>query len=233
MSEPPDPKRLSDAAQPSELGRLLSSATRDVPADRQIAALAERLGGVLGPATPRGPSVLLKLGIPAGLAALIAGGVFATRTHSAPPTSQSPAASESSRTVQRAAQPELNPSALPVATPPPSAVSAPGANVLRGPSLSPEPAKSAASPARAASEPELLERARRALSSNPSLALALTNQDAALFPHGVLLQEREVIAIEALRRLKRTAEADRRAAAFGKAFPGSAHQRAVEDAASK
>jgi hypothetical protein len=48
-----------------------------------------------------------------------------------------------------------------------------------------------------------------------------------------LAQEREVIAIEALRRLNRSAEADRRAAAFAKAFPGSVHQRAVEDASAK
>jgi hypothetical protein len=95
------------------------------------------------------------------------------------------------------------------------------------------PLKSAASGAEGPSEPVLLEQARRALASSPATALALTNQHAARFPHGVLAQEREVIAIEALRRLGRSAEADRRAAAFAQAFPGSAHQRMVEDASPK
>jgi hypothetical protein len=79
----------------------------------------------------------------------------------------------------------------------------------------------------------LLEQARRALASSPATALSLTNQDAARFPRGALAQEREVIAIEALRRLGRGAEADRRAAAFAQTFPGSAHQRRVEDASPK
>jgi hypothetical protein len=40
-----------------------------------------------------------------------------------------------------------------------------------------------------------------------------------------LVQEREVLAIQALRQLGRSAEADQRAAAFAKAFPGSAFAR--------
>jgi hypothetical protein len=79
------------------------------------------------------------------------------------------------------------------------------------------------------SEPVLLEQARKALASAPAAALALTNEHAARFPHGALAQEREVIAIEALRRLHRSAEAESRSAAFAKAYPGSAHRRMVED----
>ena len=45
------------------------------------------------------------------------------------------------------------------------------------------------------------------------------------FPRGVLVQEREVLAIQALRKLGRDAEADRRTEAFAKAFPGSAFAR--------
>jgi hypothetical protein len=82
---------------------------------------------------------------------------------------------------------------------------------------------------KAPSEGTLLEQARRVLNSSPSSALALANQHRARFPNGVLTQEREVIAIEALRRMHRNSEADQRAAGFSKSFPGSAHQRMVDD----
>jgi hypothetical protein len=42
------------------------------------------------------------------------------------------------------------------------------------------------------------------------------------------VQEREVIAIKALRQLGRTAEAERRSEAFAKAFPGSAFARKLK-----
>jgi hypothetical protein len=80
-------------------------------------------------------------------------------------------------------------------------------------------------PAATPSEAELLEQARTALKSDPARALQKANETAQHYPHGVLVQEREVLAIQALRKLGRNAEADRRAAAFGKAFPGSAFQR--------
>ena len=63
------------------------------------------------------------------------------------------------------------------------------------------------------------------MKSDPSRALQRANEHAARYPRGVLVQEREVIAIQALRQLGRSAEAERRAAAFAKAFPGSAFQR--------
>jgi hypothetical protein len=84
--------------------------------------------------------------------------------------------------------------------------------------------------AAALSEAELLEQARSALKSDPARALARANQHAARFPGGALVQEREVIAIKALRQLGRTAEADRRAEVFAKAFPGSAFGRKLKPA---
>jgi hypothetical protein len=76
----------------------------------------------------------------------------------------------------------------------------------------------------------LLEQARSALKSDPSRALSRANEAASRYPRGVLVQEREVLAIQALRRLGRSAEADRRAEAFAKAFPGSAFQRKLNAA---
>jgi hypothetical protein len=84
----------------------------------------------------------------------------------------------------------------------------------------------ASNPAQA--EATLLEQARAALSASPAQALRLAQQHAQQFPHGLLTQEREVIAISALRRLGRTTEADARAARFDARYPHSLHQQAVD-----
>jgi hypothetical protein len=242
VSEPTDPKRLADADPSSRLGRIMTSATRDVPSEEQLAALAERLGSVLGPTQgtprPRGDSTLAKLAVATGVAVIIAGAAVALRTRSLPQPSQS--------SIVSAAPPAAVPSPTASSDTPADATPAPAlgapalmpsassrALLLPNKQLGVEAAKSTTAAADGASESRLLEQARRALPSDPPAALALTNQDAVLFPHGVLVQEREVIAIEALRRLNRRAEADRRAEAFSKAFPGSAHQRVIEDASPK
>ncbi|MEI9940974.1 MAG: hypothetical protein WDO69_27470 [Pseudomonadota bacterium] len=120
-----------------------------------------------------------------------------------------------------------SPSLLPAAAP-----SASGSEASTS-SLTLPPGSTATNPAATLAKPQseagLLEQARRALNGSPSTALRLANQHTARFPHGALTQEREVIAIEALRRLHRTSEADLRAAAFARAYPGSAHQRMVTE----
>lgn len=74
------------------------------------------------------------------------------------------------------------------------------------------------------SETVLLEQARAALQSRPAAALELTRRHQARFPRGVLAQEREVIAIEALQRLGRKTAARARAAEFERRYRGSVHQ---------
>jgi hypothetical protein len=74
----------------------------------------------------------------------------------------------------------------------------------------------------------LLERATRALGSDPQGALALTEEHARRFPSGALTQEREFVAIEALEALRRTGEASARIDRFRARFPGSAHLRRLE-----
>ncbi len=244
MTEPTDPRPLADADPSSRLGQLMTSARQDVPSEEQLAALAEQLGTVLGPAhgvlSPQGRSTLVKLAVATGVAALLAGGAVVLRVRSAP--HPSPSAFVSPTPPAAAASPIAPPGASVVTTPaagtPALITTAAGSSPARAlppPSkkLAADTAKSTATAAAGPSESSLLEQARRALPTDPGAALALTNQDAALFPRGVLVQEREVIAIEALRRLNRTAEADRRAAAFSKTFPGSAHQRVIEDASPK
>ena len=109
-------------------------------------------------------------------------------------------------------------------TPPPEAKAPEREATPPAPAKVEKPSVKASGP----SEAELLENARRKLSSDPSGALELVQQHRARFRGGVLAQEREVIAIEALRRLGRTAEADARAEAFDRAFPNSAHRRKID-----
>jgi hypothetical protein len=70
---------------------------------------------------------------------------------------------------------------------------------------------------------ELIGQARERMKSSPTEALALLSRHARWFPAGVLVQERELIAIESLVRLGRDAEANARAQRFAARFPGSAH----------
>src|SRR5690606_4034242 len=115
------------------------------------------------------------------------------------------------------------PPAPPQATPAPEPTPAPEHEAPPEPSAAEAPTADAAPPKRAPraaaqgeGEAELLERARRALAQDPKRALALTRQHQARFPKGLLTQEREVIAIEALRRLGREQDAKQRAGTFEK-----------------
>jgi hypothetical protein len=63
-------------------------------------------------------------------------------------------------------------------------------------------------------EAALLERARASLAQDPAAALGQIGECAALFPHGALRMERELIAVDALERLGRWEEARARSAAL-------------------
>jgi hypothetical protein len=73
-------------------------------------------------------------------------------------------------------------------------------------------------------EATLLLAARNALSQDPARALRITQEHVRLYPGGVLTQEREVIAIDALRRLGRMDLAEKRSSEFEKKYPGSVHR---------
>ena len=79
-----------------------------------------------------------------------------------------------------------------------------------------------------ATELELVQRAQAALASDPNRALTLTNEHAVTYPKGELVQEREVIAVEALSRLGRNEEASRRALAFVRRFPQTPYAARLE-----
>ncbi len=80
---------------------------------------------------------------------------------------------------------------------------------------------------RGPSEAALLGRAQSALKNDPALAAALAREHARRFPAGALAQEREVILIEAAKRLGNDSEAKKRSGDFREQFPGSAHEERV------
>ena len=73
----------------------------------------------------------------------------------------------------------------------------------------------------------LLREAQHAIDAAPATALARCEEHARHYPRGSLVQEREVLAIDALLRLGRRAEAEQRAARFEGEHPGSAYGRRI------
>jgi hypothetical protein len=89
------------------------------------------------------------------------------------------------------------------------------------------PARPAPRTPAGSTEVELLRRAQALLATQPARALALTSEHQRRFRGGALAEEREALAIEALRRLGRTEEAQRRAVLFQRRYPHSVHARRV------
>lgn len=133
------------------------------------------------------------------------------------------------------------PSEAPVPPPPVMAPSVP-ASAVTPESAPPPPAPSAALsasstpsvalPRASEDDPEaetlLLRRAQDSLASEPARTLALCREHARRFRRGLLVQEREVLAIDALIRLGRTTDATQRAQAFAAAHPSSPHRRRID-----
>jgi hypothetical protein len=90
------------------------------------------------------------------------------------------------------------------------------------------PAQPSPTPPARRSEVSLLHQARKAAAREPESALQLLDEHARRFPSGLLVPEREVLAIEVLRRLGRDAEAERRLRRFEARYPGSIHLRRLE-----
>jgi hypothetical protein len=89
------------------------------------------------------------------------------------------------------------------------------------------PAGNCAAPANLARETQLLERARQLLGSNPGQALGELAQHQREFPNGALRLEREFLAVDALLRLGRRAEARKRADRLRASAPGSIYDRRI------
>lgn len=228
MSFDTDPPRLSEeAGGASEAVRTLVNQCRDdVATSRELEALEGRLTPLLwnSPSPVSAPSggatgggaiaTWLKLGAVAAVTAGTAGAFWVGTEKDTAPKHAAPKMTAPTL-APRAVQPRAPAVATENARPP-------------APTVAPSVHRPATPAEASASEADLLGTAQAALAGDPGKALNLSEQHARTFPRGVLVQEREVIAIEALTRLGRSADALARAERFLKAYPSSAHRSKIE-----
>lgn len=254
-----DPTRLrDDPDQPDGLRDLLDHSVRDVGRQADIAKTAAKLlplvgVGALGLTTSSAAKASIWAGKSWWIASVVGGSVAVAGVAvvvSGPSTTK---ISEPVPVVQPresgavAPMPQRNaPAALPSDAPLPTApeVAAPrtAVKVPARPAALPPPVaakpEEAAPPVASApvapavvgpSESQLLGAAQSSLANDPARALKLTAEHRQLFPSGAFTQEREVIEIDALYRLGRKAEADRRATQFVSRNPNSSYGRRVKE----
>ena len=237
MTSERDPPRLAHP--------LIDAGRQELPDEQQLAALAAKLGPLLGPggggggggggagAAGKGAGAAKAAAAAKGGVALTAMKAIAAIATVGVVGAGGAAAVVHARHVQDATNATVAATGL-VAAPPSASTPADERLVL-----APPPAASAArtsshgsgasaAPADPEEEVRLLERAQDALRASPDDALRLTAEHARRFPNGTLAQEREVIAIDALVRAGHTAEAKARADKFAKTYPQSTHLRRVQ-----
>lgn len=249
-----EPVRLREGGSPF-LKKALMSARSETPDETRAAALEARILPLLlppvPPAPPPGTPAVPKLGAGAGtagsaakglslvkgsvlaiaaaalLAGAGAGAIYVTQVAAPPSTTGVPMTGSG---VVPSAMSPVSPSAsssgpglglVPMPSSTPSAVASHKATSLA-------PSASAHEVADPDLEAPLLRSAQDALRGNPGEALAKAQEHAKKYPRGLLVQEREVIAIEALLKLGRRDEAVGRSVRFSKSFPGSTHQRRID-----
>lgn len=219
MNEARVPRWLdADSDASAELRELLGSADADEPSSEALGALGARLDARLEPpaglpsADGGAPSTLalrVRLGVVIGL--LGSAGLVYTALGEEPV----PRLEHSVSSLPRVELPKSEPAAAAA----PAAPAGP-------PVVAARPAVSA--PIAVESEIIMLGRAHSALRGGGATeALSITIEHGRVHPRGKLSQEREMIAIEALARLGRRAEADARGQAFIRLFPTSSHARRV------
>jgi hypothetical protein len=207
----------------AQLARMFAGLARDTQVDGdadaspELAARASKVGPTLG-ARAWWPKLML-------ITVLLAGVWLGVRELArAPRTSELLSARVEPSTVdalppsapeQRAPQPRLEPASESAQVPPEVGTASPTKRVVTR--------TRSALPADPAAELALLQRARRVLEANPARALALAEEHAVTYRRGVLVEERELLAVEALVRLGRTAQAQQRARNFSRAYPHSVH----------
>ena len=241
-----DPPRLLDSSGdvPAELKALLEGAQNDLFEPERVERVASTLtaGVGVGASLSWGSKTFagLKLGhiVTVGLATvgLTIGAVFVGASD-ADEGQQVAGATPTATTVATSVEPtaEANPPRAATATEPTVPVEPPETKAL---AAAPQPVKQPKSEAQvkaerrqqAVAEHRLLRAARAALKTNPSRALSLTQEHRRKFPSGMLTQEREVIAIDALARLGRSDAAKTKASEFEKDYPGSVHKGRVDEA---
>jgi hypothetical protein len=173
------------------------------------------------PPTPHDLGSVTRAGALKLVAALAIGGAAGAGTHAALTTPEARVVYVD-RPVP--APPAPAPSAPPVVAAPTASAEAPPA-----PRKTTAPAASLDRASRLAAERALLDAAHAAIvRGDPGSALASLDGHAARFPHGDLEEEREALAIKALAKMGRAADAQKRAADFRQRFPQSLFTDGVE-----
>jgi hypothetical protein len=236
-----DPDRLAHTSEEPLLRELLDAGRQELPDDRKLAEVLAKLGPALGGGGGAGASGAGSVGRAAAkgawtggakiIAAVAALGVVtlggsyllrapshrATEADRAPLSVSSahqaptPSANENAATSRETEAPSSTPA---VTTFPPRQHPSTAIPLAPAPPLTPEI--------------ELLQRAQDALSRDPASALALADESARRFPQGLLRQEAEVIAIDALVRQSRRSAAEDRARRFRATYPTSTHLRRID-----
>jgi hypothetical protein len=238
-----DPPLLRALGQelPGELSRALESSPAEEADPRELARLRENvlhaLSRVERPmARPhlrvrsRALSLALTFALGAGAGTVVSTGLVYWHRAAAPgraPNHQEFSPEQSARPPHSAEPARPRPEAARSSEPAVPEPTAPRPEAPTGSRRSPStPPETQGAPA---DELAILARAQAALTNSPKAALALVAEHERTFAgSGLLAQEREVIAIDALLRLGRTTEAESRARRFHRRFPGSAHGRRVD-----
>jgi hypothetical protein len=239
-----DPIRyLDDPSASPGLRQLLGSAHHDGPSAADLARLAGKLGPLLvvtAPATAAaaaggtsaaaatkatavaGASGALKLAVVAAVGGtVIAAGSFQAgrkyeEQHAPPP-----------RVVEKivvAPAPAIEPKPEPIPVRPEPVEGRAVEDPPKKPLVQKKPQPPAPAPAPKLTEVELLEQAMTAMKSgDPKAALALTQRHEQEFASGALVQEREMLAIEALVKLGHRGDARLKADVFRQKYPTSSH----------
>ncbi len=216
MSEEQDPPRLRDA--------FLDAGRSELPDDARLAAIAAKLGPIVGGAAGGGGAAVVATAKTGAVAKVVAGVVLATVIVVGAVVG-----------VQKLSTPAAGPPTAIVTTAPPTPFTPPSIEPLASAVVVVKPAPRGSAVAHdvqveddPTAEVKLLERAQDALRSRPAEALALCTEHEHRFPHGMLAQEREVIAIEALVKEGRMPDATARANRFAATHPSSTHQRRID-----
>jgi hypothetical protein len=256
MTTENDPPRWRSVGHelPPELVRALA-ATPDEEATaedlRAVAAEVRRLSGSSAPRFPRrhaaatrqtrrlgAAALVLTFALGAGAGILVSGATYFVLRSAQAPAPRLPAPVMEPRT-KRDEPPSARVSGgapgKELVAPPPTSVAPrqqrPRSPVADEPDVAPALERATdtpSSPAANQDELVLLARAQALLAKDANATLALAAEHERTFSGGVLVQEREVMAIDALLRLGRKADAIARAERFHRQFPTSAHRRRVD-----
>jgi hypothetical protein len=241
-----------------ELRRALRALSREQGSFQQARALEQRLLATLGtealvaPAGAASVSLgrqwwLLGIGVVLGMSVLIGRPHRAALVHDerasapraepvlAPQAQVAPALVVSSPVALEAvvsielARPQVTPAKLAPLRTPRSRSAQPGTRRAVTPQALAVPRALEVAVARPEDELSLLQRSRASLRGDAATALQLTEQHARDYPAGLFVQERELLAIQALLKQRRDAEASARAERFVAAYSTSAYAARVRE----